>query len=114
MYERYLGYLYERDGWKVLYNGAIKGYEDFGRDLICVKKNKVEIVQAKCWAKEKVIREKHIFQLFGTTIHYRKEHPNVELFPVFICTTKLSPEAQEVAEALKVKVKYQELITDYP
>jgi hypothetical protein len=114
MYERYLGYLYESDGWKVSYNGAIKGFEDFGRDLICIKNKDVEIIQAKCWSKEKVIREKHIFQLFGSTIHYKKEFSNLNISPVFICTTKLSVEAQEIAEALNVRVEYRALSIDYP
>lgn len=72
-YERYLGYLWETSGWMVTYHGALHGFEDLGRDLICTKGNDVEIVQAKCWSKSKVIREKHLFQLFGTTVHYRLE-----------------------------------------
>ncbi|MFZ1933506.1 MAG: hypothetical protein WCB27_25550 [Thermoguttaceae bacterium] len=36
VYERYLGHLYENDGWRVTYHGILKGLEDFGRDLICV------------------------------------------------------------------------------
>lgn len=69
-YERYLGYLYEKDGWKVEYHGIVEGYEDLGRDLICEKGNKTLIVQAKCWSSEKTIHEKYIFQLFGTTQLY--------------------------------------------
>ena len=37
MYERYLGYLYESDGWTVTYFGANEGLEDMGRDLLCIK-----------------------------------------------------------------------------
>ena len=48
-YERYLGYLYEKQGWSVEYVGAIKGFEDFGRDLICTKAGEVYVVQAKRW-----------------------------------------------------------------
>lgn len=39
LYERYLGYLYECDGWQVEYHGIVKGLEDLGRDLICSKGN---------------------------------------------------------------------------
>src|SRR5689334_16515750 len=70
LYERYLGYLYERDGWNVEYHGIVQGYEDLGRDLICTSGNRILIVQAKCWSQEKLIHEKHIFQLFGTTQLY--------------------------------------------
>jgi hypothetical protein len=69
VYERYVGFVYETAGWSVVFQGAIKGFEDFGRDLICTNRLDVHIVQAKCWSHLKVIREKHIFQLFGTTVH---------------------------------------------
>ncbi|MFH1322825.1 MAG: hypothetical protein ABIH80_03200 [Methanobacteriota archaeon] len=38
-YERYTGYLYEKDGNTVRYQGIIEGFDDLGRDLI-VKKQK--------------------------------------------------------------------------
>ena len=63
LYERYIGYIYESQGWKVKYEGIIKGFEDFGRDLICEKDGKHLIIQCKCWSKDKVIREKYIMQL---------------------------------------------------
>ena len=113
-YERYIGYLYEKDAWRVVYEGAIKGYEDFGRDLICNRGPAVEIVQAKCWSQERVIREKHIFQLFGTTLHYRKVSSAKDARPVFVTTTALSEPAQEVAAALGVRIERWPLRKDYP
>jgi hypothetical protein len=70
LYERFLGYKYEIEKWEVSYIGAVKRYEDMGRDLICIKDGKTHIVQAKCWSIEKTIHEKHIFQLYGTTLCY--------------------------------------------
>ena len=82
IYERYLGYLYEQDGWTVEYFGIIEGYEDLGRDLICRKGNQVKIVQAKCWSSDKQVHEKHIFQLFGTTqLYIINSHKN-DLFNI--------------------------------
>lgn len=109
-YERYLGYLYEKEGWKVEYFGIVEGYEDLGRDLICKKDNHIEIVQAKCWSAEKLIHEKHIFQLFGTTQLYLMNNQQSGLFDanvsaVFITTTSLSPVAKKAAEWLKIEVK---------
>lgn len=120
LYERYLGYLYERDGWNVEYHGIIEGYEDLGRDLICTKGNDVLIVQAKCWSKVKLIHEKHIFQLFGTTQLYLMNKavgdmfsPNVSAW--FITTTSLSPVARKAAGWLKIDVKEGfELSKTYP
>ena len=109
-YERYLGYLYEKDGWKVEYHGIVEGYEDLGRDLICKKGNQTAIVQAKCWSSEKTIHEKHIFQLFGTTQLYLMNQPQGDIFDtnvsaVFITTTSLSPVAKKTSQWLKIETK---------
>jgi len=82
-YERYIGYLYERAGGKVYYHGIVAGLADLGRDLIVMKGDNIEIVQCKCWSQKKTIHEKHIFQLFGTTIEYWLKHTSkqVAVFP---------------------------------
>lgn len=114
LYERYLGYLREINGWVVTYHGALRGFEDLGRDLICVKDKRVEIVQAKCWSRSKVIHEKHLFQLFGTTIHYRHASPGVPVTAVLATTTSLSDVASEVAKALDIRVDTILLPPSYP
>ena len=43
-YERYIGHLYEKDGWIVKFFGIIEGFDDLGRDLICKKGNEIHIV----------------------------------------------------------------------
>jgi|APTNR8051073442_1049403.scaffolds.fasta_scaffold01080_5 hypothetical protein len=109
VYERYIGYLHEKDGWEVKYDGIIKGFEDFGRDLICSKNGETLVIQCKCWAKEKVIREKHIMQLFGTTVLYEYEHKISKVTPVFFTTTKLSEAATLVADRLGIQIRYEDL-----
>ncbi len=109
-YERYLGYQFESSGRAVDYFGIVKGYEDLGRDLVCKKDGKTLIVQAKCWAAEKLIHEKHIFQLFGTTQLYLMSALGEGLFPpdvraIFVTTTSLSPVARKAAEWLKIEVR---------
>lgn len=119
-YERYLGYLYEEDGWEVEYVGVFKGLEDLGRDLICTRDGKVRIIQAKCWSVEKIIHEKHIFQLFGTTQLYLMSIERRDLFPssvtpMFITTTNLSEVALDAAARLKIEVQAQfKLDKSYP
>ncbi|MFZ1946228.1 MAG: hypothetical protein WAW06_01620 [bacterium] len=113
-YERYLGYLRETDGWAVTYQGALRGFEDLGRDLICAKNGEVAIVQAKCWSKHKVIHEKHLFQLLGTTIHYKLENPDSAVTPVLTTTTSLSEVAKEVARILGIRVEHVPLSASYP
>lgn len=116
LYERFLGFKYESEGWEVSYIGAVKGFEDMGRDLICKKDGKIHIVQAKCWAAEKTIHEKHIFQLFGTTLCYEMENSLLPglVTPVFTSTTKLSPVAAAAAQRLGVVIKQVPLDKKYP
>jgi hypothetical protein len=130
-YERFIGYLYEAEGYQVKYQGISEGLEDLGRDLICKKGNTTEIVQCKCWSKNKFIHEKHINQLFGTTIKYfidetkskdlslqMNELPNQikngTITPVFITSTKLSDTASDFASALGVTVRENISLERYP
>jgi hypothetical protein len=115
LYEQYIGYLYESQGWQVEYHGIFKGFEDLGRDLICKKRNDVKIIQAKCWSSEKLIHEKHIFQLFGTTQLYLIGQENVGLFTpqvsaLFVTTTDLSPVARIAAEHLHIEVMERKVL----
>jgi len=127
-YERYVGYLYEKEGYSVEYTGINDGFSDLGRDIIAKKNGKIKIVQCKYWAAEKTIHEKHIFQLFGTTVEYRiNNFPEEGLFaprtsdlfdakivePVFITSTKLSDKAKKFAKMLKVEVKETESLKQY-
>ncbi len=118
-YERYIGYIYETKGWNVYYHGK-KGFEDLGRDLICKKGNSVEIIQCKRWAQEKIIHEKHIYYLFGTTVEYfienfGDEHLQLGLFPELVrkrnvipklvTTIDISDKAGAVAKVLGVVIE---------
>jgi len=119
-YERYIGYLYEQKEYSVYYQGIEKGLEDLGRDLICKKNNNIEIVQCKYWKEEKTIHEKHINQLFGTTVEYFIRHinnediPQLDFFPTMlinkqitatiITSATLSETAKDFAKILGIKV----------
>lgn len=106
LYETFLGWLYEKQGYQVTYNGIEQGVEDMGRDLICEKSTETLIVQAKCWARTKAIHERHVFQLYGTTCLYKIEHPEVKKVRAFLyVTNQLSQTAREAAQMLKIKVE---------
>ena len=114
-YERYIGYLYETKGYSVEYSGAIKGVEDMGRDIIAKKDGRIEVVQCKRWSQNKQIHEKHIFQLYGTTILLKaNQNKPSDIIPVFYCTTSLSETAQKCADILGVKVFSDFPLSDYP
>jgi hypothetical protein len=114
-YERQVGWLYESEGWRVRYEGALKRLADFGRDLIAERDGRCEVIQCKNWSALKVIREKHVFQLFGTTTLFRisDDRAREAVRAVLYTTTQLSDEAQAVAKDLGVDVRNLAL-QDYP
>lgn len=116
-FERYVGYLYEQQGYHVTYFGAQKGLEDLGRDLIAKKGNEILIIQCKYWNEHRTVHEKHIFQLFGSMFSYDVEKNPMSqtsliadrLFTsnirgVFVTTCPLSDKARNYAKRLNIKV----------
>lgn len=127
MYERYIGYEYERMGFDVEYKGIIDGFDDLGRDIIAKKGDKVIIIQCKCWSKNKEIKEAHINQLFGTKTKYyidvMRDRKGLGLFAnlelnisaLMITSTVLSKTAKDFATVLGVKyIENKFLSKDYP
>lgn len=118
LYERYIGYLYELEGWTVKFFGIIEGFDDLGRDLICSKGNEVHIVQTKNWSRFKIIREKYMYQHFATTTHYELQNKTkkkkIKVTPVFYSTIDYSDMAKEVAKALKINIKTEKYSKNYP
>lgn len=112
-YERYICYLYERDGYKVESNGATHGLEDMGRDLIAKKHGETLVIQCKRWSQSKTIHEKHIFQLYGTTVLLSLESPK-RTRGVFVTTTSLSDVARRCADYLGISVIENRPLEDYP
>jgi hypothetical protein len=127
----YVGYLYEQKGYSIEYRGIIDGFKDLGRDVVAKKDDEVCIIQCKYWAKHKKIHEKHIFQLFGTTMEYWiknfKDQRNPKNFkefakilnenklrPIFFTSIKLSPKAREMANALSIELRENEPIKEFP
>lgn len=113
-YERFIGYQYEQLGYKVKYNGALKGLEDMGRDLIASKDNTILVIQCKRWSTEKTIHEKHIFQLYGSMVYAKRENPDKIIRGIFVTTTNLSSIAKDCAEILRIKVTENQSFESYP
>lgn len=114
LYERYIGYLFEKEGYYVKYHGALRGYDDLGRDLILKKDNEVWIVQTKCWSKHKQVQEKHIFQLFGTLEYYKRQERNPMVKAIFFTTATYSKTAMDAAFSLGVELRIEKLDRSYP
>lgn len=103
-YERYVGYTYEQKGYSVEYRGAIDGLEDMGRDVIARKDKEICIIQCKRWNHHKTVHEKHIFQLYGSSVLYELEHPSYKIRPIFVTSTELSECAKKVADFLHIEI----------
>lgn len=118
VYERYIGYLHELYEGHVEYHGAINGFQDLGRDLIIRNGDEVYVIQAKRWdkTKKKLIKEKHIFQLYGSMAHYKLTaiDKGLTVKAVFYTTGIYSKKAREVAQTLGVELKTQAYDPDYP
>lgn len=116
-YERYIGYCFEKDEWKVEYNGIIKGLEDRGVDLYVRKKNKLLIVQCKRYGKDRFVRENTIQQLKGVLDTEIRKNPNSEVkATLFTPNDNLDENAQNELNysAIKHIVKQHPLNEDYP
>lgn len=112
-YERYIGYIYEKEGYSVEYSGLRKGLEDQGRDLIAKKGKDVLVIQCKNWSRSVVIHAKHIYQLYGTSSHFQKQS-NSNVKAIFVSTGELSSNAQAAAIDLGVEIRLIALKRDYP
>lgn len=112
-YERYIGYLYESKGCKVHYEGALKGLDDRGRDLVVERGSEILVIQCKRWAKHKVIHEKHVMQLFGSVailnMESEKKHKGI-----LVTTTELSDTARYFAKLLDIEAVENYEYKDYP
>lgn len=114
-YERYVGYTYEQQGYRVRYTGATQGLEDMGRDLIAENSAECLIIQCKRWSREKTIHEKHIFQLYGTCVLQQlQQGQNKDVHGVFVTTTLLSDLAHDCAEYLHITVRENFPLGSYP
>lgn len=107
-YEMYVGYKYSLKDYNIEYSGIIKKLEDMGRDLIAKKNEEILIIQCKNWAQDKIIHEKHIFQLYGTVVLYQI-NTLYKVKGIFITSTALSEKAKLVANYLNI-----EIIENYP
>jgi hypothetical protein len=114
-FERYIGYLYEKQNYDVEYFGMEMKLNDLGRDLIVTKNNKILIVQCKYWSKNKMIHEKHIAQLYGTIAKYKFDNPSqTSVKGIFVTHTVISDVAKSFAQSLGIDVRENVDLGEYP
>lgn len=109
------GYLWEEDGYKVIYNGAVEGSFDGGIDLICYRDNECCLIQCKRWKNnvgaEYIERFNKVVERFDL---YHEGYRNVIGF--FYTTSDYTEDAYETAEWCDIKCCVEEFdsILDYP
>jgi hypothetical protein len=115
-YELYIAYLFRQKGYSVNTFGSYMGLEDLGRDLIATRGNITLIIQCKYWSQDKTIHEKHIAQLYGTTVCYQLEDANLgeEVKGVFVTNIFLSDTAKRFAKHLGIQIFEDEECDEYP
>lgn len=118
VYERYIGYLYEKEGFKVEYRGVNLGVDDLGIDLVCQRNNVFYLIQCKrlSKAKERPVRESTVAQLYGASLVFAhtKGIPFKQVTPAVVTTYMLSDEAKRFAKALKINYREQVPFNRYP
>lgn len=105
LYERYVGYLFEKKGYIVNYHGIEKGFDDRTRDLICQNGKETILIQCKNWSEYKTIYDKHIFQFFGSIFQYHYSHPEEKVRGIFYTSTSLSDLARIFAQELSIELQ---------
>ncbi|MCL1819399.1 MAG: restriction endonuclease [Oscillospiraceae bacterium] len=113
-YERYVGYLYEKQGYRVQFCGAVMGMGDLGRDLIVHTDDGIKVIQCKRWAKDKLIHEKYIHQLFGTVSQMRVQRGVSKIYGVIYTTSQLSYAARKCAKELGIEICEKQPFIEYP
>lgn len=117
-YERFVGYFYEQSGWKVDYQGATKGKDDLGLDLICTRGAECHVVQCKRLSVQKGIpvRENVVGQLYGAARFHAFEAKRApeSVTPVLVTTFELSAMGRKFASSLGVVVQERHALIPYP
>jgi Restriction endonuclease len=124
-FERFIGFQLESQGYKVVYHGAIKGFDDFGRDLIATDwTGKVLLVQCKRWSTHRSIPEAVLFQLFGSAVSYYVEKTGStptdlnfifsHIEPWLYSTASVHQRIREIALVMGVRIKDDVVVEDWP
>ncbi|WP_416191084.1 hypothetical protein [Neisseria sp. CCUG12390] len=119
-YERYLGYLYERAGWRVEYYGLTEGVANANRgiDLICEKDGVTHFVQTKYWS-EGVVAKTNVNNVIDRIVKnmqgiIEKRAIRGEVHAVLAAKPKLSEQVAAYAQEQGVVLLDDLAVQPYP
>ena len=116
-YERFIGFLHEKKGYRVIYHGALEGKSDLGIDLICESDSQLLLIQCKRLSELKgiPIRENVIAQLSGSRDFFRMKHnPTKPVQAALYTSYVLSEDAKHFAQHLGIEVFEHVALDEYP
>lgn len=124
-YERFIGYLFERKGYYVVYNGALEGKADGGIDLIACKDGFIHLIQCKRWRNligveeiEKFANAVDRFERRRSMYESKLPHgySKCKVMPIFYATNGYAKDAFNEAYWLDISLKTQPFssIREYP
>ncbi len=113
-YERFVGYLCEKEGYSVEYRGAVGESGSSGIDLVATSEDSCLIIQCKRWPQDKPIREDTLLQLSGAVTLMRVQDPHGSYQGVLYTTTTLTQSAKTYAMHVGIEVNELVPYDDYP
>ena len=117
-YERYIRWKYEKKGFIVTHKGVVEGFEDLERDLVCRNGKSTLIIQCKHWSEKRRIHERHVMQLFTSTIQHlaEKQLPmrKANVGALLVTSTRLTNRARDFAGRLNIDYLENYPLKDYP
>ena len=105
IYERFIGFLFERNRCQVEYKGIksrCSGQGDGGIDLICCNGDKIFLIQCKNWKKN--IPPKEVQALIGAVENYKNDYPDKEVKGAFFTNSFFSYRAIEEAQKYGIEL----------
>ena len=109
-YERYIGYLYEIDGYKVDYNGIRMGKKDDGIDIIATKRQELIIIQCKWYKEDSQIHSNTIRQLNDNLLECTDDNPSKK---VIARLYSAYDNLDDQAKARLVKTQIEHIVLSY-
>ena len=118
-YERYIGYLFESNGYMVTYRGIADNLDDGGIDLVARAPRKIRLVQCKRW--RHAVGKDIVSRLLGAIDRFvyedRKGKPSrmrMDIRGVIVCSADVEKEAEEMSRHFGILLRPNMKFRRYP
>lgn len=108
-YERFIRYLFEKDGWQVTLQSHIEGFNEFGRDLFCVQGDQACLVVTEYHSESQAVREHNMLRLYRSMIQMKLTRPELTISLYQFSHEAPTDDTRLMAEELDIHLKHQPL-----